>query len=251
MGKIKKIKQERKRAEVEEQLKKMKRNRLIVRSIVILSFLFALSGGGFYGYKYLIAKYPNLAIKWNKSEVKKEETVTERKTYTKVPEMQIDVNKRYTAIMTTTKGDMTLELNTKETPITVNNFVTLSRDNFYNNVKFHRIIKDFMIQGGDPEGTGSGGPGYKFDDEKFSGDYASGTLAMANSGANTNGSQFFIVTADQSGKLPKNYTIFGKVIAGMDVVKSLAETEVVDNGQGEVSKPVQDVNIIKIVIKEE
>lgn len=248
MGKIKKIKQERKRAEVEKQLSKMKRNRLIVRMLVVLSLLFAIFVGGFYGYKYLVLKYPELAIKLNKN---KEETVTERKTYTKAPEMQIDVNKKYTAAVTTTKGEITLELNTKETPMTVNNFVTLSRDNFYNNVKFHRIIKDFMIQGGDPEGTGAGGPGYKFDDEKFSGDYIPGTLAMANSGANTNGSQFFIVTTDQSGKLPKNYTIFGKVIAGMEVVQKIAETQVIDNGQGEMSKPTEDVNIIRIVIKEE
>jgi cyclophilin family peptidyl-prolyl cis-trans isomerase len=109
-----------------------------------------------------------------------------------------------------------------------------------------------MIQGGDPQGNGSGGPGYRFDDEAFSGDYTPGTLAMANSGANTNGSQFFIMTGDYSnGKLPKNYTIFGKVISGMEVVQKIAETPVIDNGQGEVSKPTEDVIINKIVIKEE
>jgi cyclophilin family peptidyl-prolyl cis-trans isomerase len=250
MGKIKKIKQERKRAEVERQIKKMRNWRNFRRSLMLTSLLAILLGGGFFGYKYLTIKYPNLAIKWGNNK-EKEEAVTERKTYTKVPEMQIDVNKKYTAKMSTSAGEIALELNTKEVPNTVNNFVVLSRDNFYNDVVFHRIIKDFMIQTGDPEGTGAGGPGYKFADEPFSGDYAPGTLAMANSGANTNGSQFFITTTDQSGKLPKNYTIFGKVISGMDIVSAIANTPVDDNGQGEKSKPKEEVKIIKIEITEE
>lgn len=250
MGKIKKIKQERKRAEVERQITKMKNWRNFRRGLVLTAFLAILIGGGYFGYKTLTVRYPNLAFKWGQEE-KKEEEVTERKTYTEAPKMQIDPAKKYTAVMETNKGNITLELNAQDVPNTVNNFVVLSRDHFYDNVVFHRIIKDFMIQSGDPEGTGAGGPGYKFPDEEFDGDYAPGTLAMANSGENTNGSQFFITTTDQSGKLPKNYTIFGKVISGMDVVQKIAETPVADNGQGEQSKPIEEVKILKIEIKEE
>lgn len=255
MGKIKKIKEERKRAEVERQIKKMKSWRNFRRSLVLTAILAVFFGGGYYGYKYADVRWQagdkiaEIRGRIFKSKDKGEEKV-ERKTYTKVPEMQIDTNKKYTAVMSTTKGDITVELNASDVPNTVNNFVVLSRDNFYNDTVFHRIIKDFMIQGGDPEGTGVGGPGYKFPDEEFSGDYEPGVLAMANSGEDTNGSQFFITTTDQSGKLPKNYTIFGKVISGMDVVQKIAETPVADNGQGEQSTPTEDVKIINIVIKE-
>ena len=106
----------------------------------------------------------------------------------------------------------------RDAPVTVNNFVCLAEDGYFNDTPFHRIVKGFVIQGGDPTGTGSGGPGYKFADEPVTRDYERGTLAMANAGPNTNGSQFFIVLDDLRGKLPKNYTIFGRVTAGMDVV---------------------------------
>jgi cyclophilin family peptidyl-prolyl cis-trans isomerase len=249
MGKIKKIKQDRKRAEVEHQLKKMKARRNFFRGTLIFLLLAALGTGGFLGYKQISIKYPNL-ISFGKKKTETKNSERSGRVYEKAPDMQIDVSKKYTAKMETTDGVVELELNAAETPKTVNNFVVLARDGFYDGLTFHRIVKDFMIQGGDPSGNGSGGPGYKFDDEKFSEDYAPGTLAMANSGPNTNGSQFFIMTGDYSGKLPKNYTIFGKVVSGMDVVKKIGETPTEDNGSGEQSKPTTEVKITKVTIVE-
>lgn len=162
----------------------------------------------------------------------------------KKPTMSIKKSKKYTALMKTTAGDIELELFADKTPITVNNFVTLSKKKFYENVIFHRTIKGFMIQGGDPTGTGSGGPGYKFNDEKFDGEYTRGTLAMANAGPNTNGSQFFIMHKDTP--LPKDYVIFGKVTKGIEVVDTIAEapTEPGD-------RPVNPVKIESVTITEE
>lgn len=157
------------------------------------------------------------------------------------PEMTIDKSKSYTAVLHTTEGDITIELFADKTPITVNNFVYLANNNFYDDTIFHRVIKDFMIQGGDPTGTGMGGPGYKFDDEPFEGDYTRGTVAMANAGPNTNGSQFFIMQKDMG--LPKNYVIFGKVTDGMDVVDKIADAEVAASAGGENSTPVNPVHI--------
>lgn len=153
------------------------------------------------------------------------------------------------ALLKTTAGDIEIALNDKETPITVNNFVTLAKKNFYDNTIFHRAIKGFMIQGGDPEGTGMGGPGYKFNDEPFSGEYTRGTIAMANAGPNTNGSQFFIMHNDYP--LPKNYVIFGKVVRGIEVVDKIATAPVVANSSGELSKPVKPVTINSIEIIEQ
>lgn len=164
----------------------------------------------------------------------------------KQPKMSIDATKKYTAVMKTTAGDIELELQADKTPITVNNFVTLAKKNFYNNVIFHRTIKGFMIQGGDPTGTGSGGPGYKFDDEKFDEEYTRGTLAMANAGPNTNGSQFFIMHKDMD--LPKNYVIFGKVIKGIEIVDAIAEAPTKQEGEG--STPVNPVKITTIEVIE-
>lgn len=167
----------------------------------------------------------------------------------KKPSMEIDINKKYSAVMHTDKGDVTIELNAKETPNTVNNFVYLARHQFYDGTNFHRIIKNFMIQGGDPKGDGTGGPGYKFDDEPFVGNYDRGVLAMANAGPNTNGSQFFIM--HQKNDLPHNYVIFGHVTAGIEVVDKIAESEVTANSQGEPSKPVTPTVISKIDILEQ
>jgi cyclophilin family peptidyl-prolyl cis-trans isomerase len=152
----------------------------------------------------------------------------------------------YTAKVSTTKGSFTIELNQGETPKTVNNFVTLASKGFYDTTIFHRVIKGFMIQGGDPTGTGRGGPGYKFDDEKFIGTYTRGTVAMANSGPNTNGSQFFIMHEDQD--LPPNYTIFGHVVDGLDTVDAIATQEVTYGDSGEQSTPVSPVKITSIEI---
>ncbi len=166
--------------------------------------------------------------------------------------MLIDTNKNYTAIMVTSMGNITLELFAKEDPLTVNNFVFLARQGFYNGVKFHRVKKGFVIQGGDPTGTGFGGPGYTFADEPVTRDYIAGTLAMANSGANTNGSQFFITLGNLTGQLEKKYTIFGLVTSGFDVVLAIGNVPVEANPfTGELSWPVTDVYIISISIEEE
>ncbi|MCL4339110.1 peptidylprolyl isomerase [Patescibacteria group bacterium] len=163
--------------------------------------------------------------------------------------MEIDTKKSYTATLATNKGGITIELTASETPVTVNNFVFLAKQGFYDGTTFHRVVKGFMIQGGDPRGDGTGGPGYKFPDEKVVGDYKRGMVAMANSGPNTNGSQFFIMQEDNL-NLPKNYVIFGHVIAGMDTVDKIADTPVVDNGQGEQSKPTEKIVIEKISVSE-
>jgi cyclophilin family peptidyl-prolyl cis-trans isomerase len=157
------------------------------------------------------------------------------KQYDSAPDLTVDLSTTYTAKVQTNHGDITLDLLPERSPQTVNNFVFLAREGFYDGVIFHRVIKDFMIQGGDPTGTGSGGPGYKFRDElEGEGTYARGTVAMANSGPNTNGSQFFIVHKDAG--LPHSYTIFGKVTDGIDVVDSIAgsETDRSDRPQSEV-----------------
>ena len=166
----------------------------------------------------------------------------------KKPTKKAEALKEYSAILHTEKGDITVSLNVKETPITVNNFVTLSKKGFYDNTIFHRVIKGFMIQGGDPKGDGTGGPGYKFDDEPFTGKYLKGTIAMANAGPNTNGSQFFIMHADYP--LPKNYVIFGQVTKGLEVVDAIATAPVQPSASGELSSPVNPVKIISIDIKE-
>ena len=153
-----------------------------------------------------------------------------------------------TAVLHTEKGDMTVSLNTNQTPKTVNNFVTLAKKGFYNGTIFHRVIKGFMIQGGDPKGDGTGGPGYKFDDEPFTGEYTRGTIAMANAGPDTNGSQFFIMHADNP--LPKNYIIFGKVIKGIEIVDAIAESEVRPSFSGENSTPINPIKILSVVIQE-
>ena len=166
------------------------------------------------------------------------------------PDMAIDPSKRYFADVHTSKGDITFELFPQETPVTVNNFVFLAREGFYDGVKFHRIVEGFMAQGGDPTGTGGGGPGYRFDDEPVTRDYLRGTLAMANAGRNTNGSQFFIIHQDYP--LPKSYTIFGLASQGLEVVDSIAGTPVTLNrNSGENSSPLEDVVIESIEIREE
>ena len=165
------------------------------------------------------------------------------------PESQIDQNKTYQAVITTTAGEIIINLNVKQTPITANNFVYLANKGFYNNTIFHRVIEGFMIQGGDPQGTGSGGPGYRFDDEPFEGEYTRGTVAMANSGPNTNGSQFFIMHQDYA--LPKDYVIFGQVISGLEVVDKIATAEVTMGSDGAASKPVEPVTIQDVRIIEE
>jgi cyclophilin family peptidyl-prolyl cis-trans isomerase len=162
-----------------------------------------------------------------------------------LPKFTIDVNKTFTATVVTSMGTFTMVLDAKAAPCTVNSFVYLADRHFYDGLIFHRIIKDFVVQGGDPTGTGSGGPGYKFNDELANGlKYDLGALAMANSGANTNGSQWFVVTGAQGEALPNSYSIFGKVTTGMDVVQKIGAVQVDSN-----DKPVSQVTIDKITIK--
>jgi peptidylprolyl isomerase len=168
------------------------------------------------------------------------------------PEMVIDTDATYLATITTNKGDMSFELNAKAAPKTVNNFICLATNDFYDITPFHRIIDGFMIQAGDPTGTGAGGPGYKFEDELPGGDldYTKGTLAMANAGPNTQGSQFFICHGPGAERLQKNYSIFGKVTGGLEVLDKIAGVPVRQGPGGENSQPVDPPKIESIQIKE-
>jgi cyclophilin family peptidyl-prolyl cis-trans isomerase len=170
--------------------------------------------------------------------------------YSEQPAMRIDPAKSYTASLETNKGTIQVEFFPEDAPVTVNNFVCLAEDGYFNNTPFHRIVKGFVIQGGDPTGTGSGGPGYKFADEPVKRDYERGTLAMANAGPNTNGSQFFIVLDDLRGKLPKNYTIFGRVTEGMDVVDAIASTPTRTGRSGENSTPTEPITLDSVTVSE-
>jgi len=181
-------------------------------------------------------------------ETTEEIEMTYDKTYSAPPAMNIDVKGNYSAVIETSLGSIEIELFTDIAPITVNNFVNLSNDGYYDNVIFHRVIKGFMIQGGDPSGTGHGEmgkyPGYEFQDELNNPmQYEKGIVAMANRGPNTNGSQFFIMHVDYP--LPYDYTIFGKVSNGIDVVDAIANVQT-----GDMDKPVDDVVINSVDIKE-
>lgn len=191
---------------------------------------------------------PKVTDSTQQSEDQKGEAMQSGKTYAKQPDMIIDENKSYSALLKTDLGDITISLHADKTPVTVNNFVFLSREGFYDGTIFHRVMKNFMIQGGDPLGNGTGGPGYAFDDEEFFGDYDRGIVAMANSGPDTNGSQFFIMHQDY--ELSPDYVIFGEVTQGMDVVDAIAESEVEESSSGEFSKPVDPVTVDNVEIIE-
>jgi cyclophilin family peptidyl-prolyl cis-trans isomerase len=162
------------------------------------------------------------------------------------PTMTIDAEKTYSAVIKTNMGNISVKLFADKSPITVNNFVYLAKEKFYDNVVFHRIIKDFMIQGGDPLGTGTGGPGYSFEDEFNDEKLVKGSLAMANSGPDTNGSQFFIVTKDSTPWLDGKHTNFGIVTDGIDIVDKI---EAIETGFGD--RPVKEVIINSVEIIEE
>jgi cyclophilin family peptidyl-prolyl cis-trans isomerase len=164
------------------------------------------------------------------------------KQYSAPPAMGIDPKKHYTATFKTEKGDFVVELFADKAPKTVNNFVFLARDGFYDGVTFHRVINGFMAQGGDPSGTGTGGPGYKFGDEFHPGlrHNGPGILSMANAGPGTNGSQFFI-THGPTPHLDNRHSVFGKVIQGMDVVLSIPERD-----PGRARTPGTKINSIEI-----
>jgi len=162
------------------------------------------------------------------------------------PPMVIDPSKRYSAALDTSMGTMTIALDAASAPQTVNNFVFLARYHYFEGVVFHRIIEGFMCQGGDPTGTGKGGPGYRFADElPAPGRYEVGSLAMANAGPNTNGSQFFIVSGPAGVRLPPQYSLFGKVVAGLDVVAAMDKVPT-----DRSDRPTGDVLIQSVTITE-
>ena len=169
-----------------------------------------------------------------------------KKSYNKAPEMKIDPNKTYVATINTSKGKIVIDLFPKEAPKTVNNFVFLAREKFYDGTIFHRVIPGFMIQGGDPTGTGRGGPGYKFENENKDTNrkFEPGTVAMANAGPDTNGSQFFIDDV-ANGLDPSKYTIFGQVKDGLDVVKAIAGAP-----RDENDRPNEPVKMDSVTIEE-
>jgi len=159
--------------------------------------------------------------------------------------MGIDLSKRYSAEMVTTKGTMVLALDAIAAPRTVNNFVFLARYHYFEGIVFHRVIPGFVIQGGDPEGTGAGGPGYRFEDElPAAGKYQIGSLAMANSGPATNGSQFFVISGPDGVRLPPQYSLFGQLVSGRDV---LAAIDKLGSGSG---APREKVVIESVTITE-
>jgi cyclophilin family peptidyl-prolyl cis-trans isomerase len=160
------------------------------------------------------------------------------------PDMGIDPSKRYTATIDTSLGELVVALDAAGAPKTVNNFVFLALNHYYDGVIFHRIINGFMCQGGDPTGTGRGGPGYKFEDElPKPGRYELGSVAMANAGPNTNGSQFFIVSGPSGVGLPPLYSLFGKVVKGLDVVDAMQRVTT-----GPQDRPNDDVVINSVTI---
>jgi cyclophilin family peptidyl-prolyl cis-trans isomerase len=166
------------------------------------------------------------------------------KQYDSPPELTIDLDRTYTAILETNHGEIMIEFDPARSPTTVNNFVFLAREGYYDGVVFHRVISGFMIQAGDPTGTGRGGPGYRFRDEiEGPGSYRRGTVAMANAGPHTNGSQFFICHTDVG--LPHSYTIFGRVTSGLETVDSIATSNTDSN-----DRPFDEVVISSVTITE-
>ena len=164
------------------------------------------------------------------------------KQYSSAPDLVVELDGQYSATLHTTLGDITVSFLPAEAPLAVNNFLFLAGQGFYDGVIFHRVISGFMVQGGDPTGTGRGGPGYKFRDELDGpGKYTRGTMAMANAGPNTNGSQFFLMHRDYG--LPHNYTIFGKVTSGIEVVDAIAALPT-----GSQDRPTKPPAITKITV---
>jgi len=142
------------------------------------------------------------------------------------PEPQTDESKLYRTTITTSRGTIVMDLDPQLAPGTVNNFVGLARQGYYDGLTFHRVVPEFVVQGGCPQGSGTGGPGYKFADEPVHGEYVVGAVAMANSGPNTNGSQFFICIDDCTRKLSKDYNLFGFVVEGVEIAQAIAVGDV-------------------------
>jgi len=249
MGKAEKLKEQRKIEKIRKQLEKEKKVRLVGFVAIGLVIGAILGTSVYFGARFIKDKYfPAKAVLAKSYK-------TGDRVYSKAPEMQIDTNKTYIAKFETNEGNFEIILNTKDAPKTVNNFVVLARDKFYDGLTFHRIVKDFMIQGGDPQGTGSGGPGYTVPAE-IGLKHTKGALATARQGDETNpekassGSQFFIDLADQPSLDQGGYTVFGSITSGMDIVEKIGLSPVSDNGQGEQSKPTAPVTINKVTIEE-
>ena len=172
-------------------------------------------------------------------------------TFEKAPSNCLESGKTYTAVVTTNKGEFTIVLDQNTAPLAANNFVTLARYKYFDNTQCHRAILDFVVQCGDPTATGSGGPGYSFADElPQAGEYKLGSIAMANSGPNTNGSQFFIITGDQGVTLPPSYTLFGQVTSGLDTtVPALNAASNPDPAANGVPT-LETITIVSVVITE-
>ena len=172
-------------------------------------------------------------------------SAAKKQTFAAAPPMCINEAKAYTATMVTSKGSMTFDLLAKKAPKTVNNFVVLARYHYFDGITFHRVVPDFVLQGGDPEGTGRGGPGYEFADElPQAGEYKIGSLAMANAGPNTNGSQFFIISGQNGTQLPPSYSLFGQLTDGQPTVDAIAALGVGDG------PPKETVTITSVTITE-
>lgn len=248
MGRAEKLKEQRKIEKIRKQLNREKKFRLIFFIFLGVLASLLLGTGVYFGASYVRTRFFPAKV------ITKSYKTGDRK-YSQAPDMQIDVSKTYIAKFETNDGNFEISLNAKDTPKTVNNFVVLARDGFYDGLTFHRIVKDFMIQGGDPEGTGSGDPGYTIPAE-IGLKHTKGALATARQGDESNpekassGSQFFIDLADQPPLDQGGYTVFGYVTSGMDVVDKIGLTPVSDNGQGEQSKPKTVVTINKVTIEE-
>jgi cyclophilin family peptidyl-prolyl cis-trans isomerase len=173
------------------------------------------------------------------------------RSYDQPPSREIDVTKTYRATLVTSCGTIVIALDPQGAPNTVNNFVALARRDFYDGLTFHRVVTDFVIQGGDPNGDGSGGPGYRFPDELPTDGYKVGSVAMANAGPDTNGSQFFIVTGKGGTQLPPSYSRFGRVVRGLDVAKRIEGLEDrPDPSAPGTQRPTQPVYILDVEIAE-
>jgi len=237
MGKQSRKKWLNREQKAEKSIRKNKKLKKLFKAIILILILVIMAGGGYFGYK----KYKN------------KKTAGQPNTTTASQENAANTENKdnQIAVLDTNQGVIKIQLLDSVAPKTVENFVKLAGQGFYDGTKFHRVIKDFMIQGGDPlsrdeskkDSWGTGGPGYKFDDEPVTLTYTRGTVAMANSGANTNGSQFFIMHQDNP-TLPKSYTIFGKVIEGMDAVDKIAATPTDSS-----DRPLSDMIINKITIE--
>ena len=169
--------------------------------------------------------------------------------FSAAPEMELDLDRSYEAVISTSVGDITMQLFAREAPITVNSFIFLAKQRYFEGIIFHRVVRDFVIQTGDPTGTGMGGPGYTFPDELHrTYPYEPGMVAMANSGPDTNGSQFFICSGIYCNNLNEipNYTIFGQVIAGMEFVQEINRLEV-----DQQDRPLKEIVIKSVTIREE